>query len=124
MSTPEMNTLRPLRSQSAPSRRAVVVMRCELEGHGAGAVGQAREPLLFLGLRAEAGDHRAADRRRHDHHQEGAARGAEFFQDDGEFGYAAAPATVCLRQVDAEVAELGGLGPEGVDVVVAAVTFA
>ena len=31
MSTPEMNTLRPLRIQSSPSRRAVVVMRWELE---------------------------------------------------------------------------------------------
>lgn len=30
-STPEMNTFRPLRIQSPPSRLAVVVMRCELD---------------------------------------------------------------------------------------------
>ena len=30
-STPEMNVLRPLRIQSAPSRRAVVVIRCEFD---------------------------------------------------------------------------------------------
>ncbi len=31
MSTPETNTLRPLRTQTVPSRRAVVVMRWELD---------------------------------------------------------------------------------------------
>jgi hypothetical protein len=30
-STPEMNVLRPLRTQSEPSRRAVVAMRCEFD---------------------------------------------------------------------------------------------
>lgn len=124
------------------SRRAVVVMRwlleagvgfCDAEGHGAGAVGEGGEPVEFLGVRSEAGDHCAADRRGDDHHEEGAAYCAEFFEDDGEFGDAAASTSVCLRQVDAEVAQLGCLQPEflGVAVlgddggdVVAAVAFA
>lgn len=88
----------------------------DAEGHEAGAVGYAGEPGLFLGFRAEAGDHRAADRRGDDQHEEGAARGAEFFEDDGEFGYAATSASVFLGEVDAEVAEFGCLGPEFVGV--------
>lgn len=84
----------------------------DAEGHGEGAVGEAGEPLLFLGVGAEAGDDGAADRRGDDHHEEGRSCRSQLFQDYGEFGHAAASAAVLLGEVDPQVAELGGFGPQ------------
>ena len=67
-STPEMNTFRPLRTQPSPSRRAVVVILCELEPASGSVMANAmrsepsakpRQPALLLLVGAEPGDDRA-----------------------------------------------------------------
>ena len=82
------------------------------EGHRAGAVAQAGQPLLLLRLGAVAGDDRAADRRADDHQQQRAALRGELLADRGDVADAAAPAAVLLGDVDAEVAVLADLEPE------------
>ena len=53
-STPEMNTFWPLRIQSLPSRRAVVVMRCEFEPASGSVIANA----IVIDPSAMPGSHR------------------------------------------------------------------
>ena len=113
--------MRPVSSQSLPSRRAVVVMRVRVragvglgdrERHDHRAVGDAGQPALLLLLGAEARDDRAADRRRDHHHEQAAAGRGQLLTDDRELVHAAAAAAVLLGQVDADEAELACLAPQ------------
>src|SRR6185436_950339 len=67
-------------------------------------------PLLLVGPVAR--DHRPADRRADDHHQQRAALRGELLADRGDVADAAAPAAVLLGDVDAEVAVLPHLQPQ------------
>jgi hypothetical protein len=76
------------------------------------AVTQTGQPFRLLVLGAETRDDRGADRGRHDHHQQGAARRRELLQHGGQVANAPASAAVFGRDVDAEVPEAARLAPE------------
>ena len=120
-STPEMNVLRPLRIQSrsvaAGGRRDPVRVRPgvrlgDREGDDRLAAGDARQPSLALLVGAEAGEDRADDRRRDDHHQQPGAAGVELLGDDRQLVHPGTPPPYSTGQVDAEKAELAGLVPQ------------
>lgn len=108
MSTPEMKTLRPVRIQSSPSRRAVVVMRWELDPASGSVMPKAMVRLPSARPGSQACFWSSVPKRAMTVPQMAGettimrrgSRGSEFFQDDGEFGDAAASAAVLLGEVD------------------------
>ena len=82
------------------------------ERHRAGAVGDARAASAASARRCRTGDHRPADRRADDHHQQRAALCGELLAHRRDVADAAAPAAVLLGDVDAEVAVLAHLQPQ------------
>ena len=103
-STPEMKHLRPLMTQSSPSRRATVASRWKFEP----ASGSVMAKTIFTRAVGDAGQEplRAApsvpclamigagDRRRHHEQQQRAAGRGQLLADDRQFGDAAAAAAV------------------------------
>ena len=125
-STPEMYVLPPFSSQSSPSRRAWVVMRCELDP----ASGSVIENAIFWLPSARPGSQRrfcsgvpdepmivCADGRRHDDHQQRAAGRGELLAHHREVADSPATAAVLLGHGDADVAELADRGPQLVGLV-------
>ena len=84
----------------------------DAERHEQLAGGEAGEPPLPLGVVAEAGDDRGADRGGHREQEQRAAAGCELLADDRELADAHAAATERLGDGDAEVAVRPQLGPQ------------